>query len=272
MPAARHLSRSPFIACAVIATIGTCRPVRARDCRIAAVASRPSISGICTSIRTRSKAPRRRRPSTASRPLLRHATVWPCFSSIATASRWLTGLSSASSTRSRPAPSRRQRRPRSARARRTRLARARAPPGSHRAAPTGAPAWSGRRRRRARGSARHRARWPTEDSIMIVVAAELGARLRCARRPRSRPCSGIWRRAAPAERLAAAAARVAAPRAPPRRRRRRVGRMPQPVSSLVEDAAVRGVVVDDQHGQPAESDAASRGAPRGRRPRRRTAA
>ena len=47
MPAPRHFSLSPFIACAVIATIGTCFPVPASAARMAVVASSPSISGIC---------------------------------------------------------------------------------------------------------------------------------------------------------------------------------------------------------------------------------
>ena len=56
MPAARQRSASPFIAWAVRATIGTCRGVPRSRSRIAAVASKPSISGICTSISTRSNA------------------------------------------------------------------------------------------------------------------------------------------------------------------------------------------------------------------------
>ena len=51
MPAARQRSRSPVIACAVIATIGTCAPVSRSRSRMAAVASRPPISGIWTSMR-----------------------------------------------------------------------------------------------------------------------------------------------------------------------------------------------------------------------------
>ena len=47
-------SRSPFRAWAVIATIGTWPPLCRSRTRIAAVASNPSISGICTSISTRS--------------------------------------------------------------------------------------------------------------------------------------------------------------------------------------------------------------------------
>src|SRR6266705_7020764 len=45
MPEARHFSRSPFIACAVMATIGMCRPVVVSLWRMIAVASNPPISG-----------------------------------------------------------------------------------------------------------------------------------------------------------------------------------------------------------------------------------
>ena len=55
MPAARQRSRSPFIACAVIATMRMWPPVDALARRMAAVASSPPISGICTSISTTSK-------------------------------------------------------------------------------------------------------------------------------------------------------------------------------------------------------------------------
>ena len=62
MPASRQRSRSPFIACAVMATMRDVRAgrrARARGWR--AVASKPSISGICTSISTRSNALARQR-------------------------------------------------------------------------------------------------------------------------------------------------------------------------------------------------------------------
>ena len=54
MPAARQRSRSPFMAWAVMAMIGVWAPVAASRARMAAVASKPSISGICTSISTTS--------------------------------------------------------------------------------------------------------------------------------------------------------------------------------------------------------------------------
>jgi hypothetical protein len=49
MPAARHASRSFFMAFAVMAMIGRSR--NAGSARIVRVAVRPSISGICMSIR-----------------------------------------------------------------------------------------------------------------------------------------------------------------------------------------------------------------------------
>ena len=57
---------------------------------MAAVASKPSISGICTSISTTSNdCPSR--AASASRPLPATTTWWPRFSSTLTASLWLTG-------------------------------------------------------------------------------------------------------------------------------------------------------------------------------------
>ena len=50
MPAARHASRSAFIALAVIAMIG--RSSNEASARSVRVASRPSITGICMSIST----------------------------------------------------------------------------------------------------------------------------------------------------------------------------------------------------------------------------
>jgi glycosyltransferase involved in cell wall biosynthesis len=67
-PAARHASRSPFIAFAVSAMIGTWMPVPCSAFRIAAVASSPSISGIWTSMSTRSNV-LAVTDATASRPL-----------------------------------------------------------------------------------------------------------------------------------------------------------------------------------------------------------
>ena len=52
MPASMHRSLSPLIACAVIAIIG--KSAHSRFARIFLVVSKPSITGICTSINTRS--------------------------------------------------------------------------------------------------------------------------------------------------------------------------------------------------------------------------
>ena len=88
---------SPLIACAVMARIRRCPPVPRSRRRISAVASNPSISGICTSISTRSKVSRAS-ASIASRPLATAVTSWPRLTSRPTATRWLTTLSSATST------------------------------------------------------------------------------------------------------------------------------------------------------------------------------
>ena len=52
MPACRQRSRSPDIALAVIATMGS--PAMPGIARISRVAARPSITGICRSMKTRS--------------------------------------------------------------------------------------------------------------------------------------------------------------------------------------------------------------------------
>ncbi len=80
MPAARHCSRSPAMARAVSATIGTCPPAVRSWSRMTAVASSPLISGICTSIRTRSNDSSTAR-SAARRPLPTIVTRCPfCLS------------------------------------------------------------------------------------------------------------------------------------------------------------------------------------------------
>ena len=78
-----------------------CRRCRARRARMAAVASKPSISGICTSMKIASngsRSPAPRPPRGRCRPTV-DAMARACRAG-ATASRWLTALSSASSTRS----------------------------------------------------------------------------------------------------------------------------------------------------------------------------
>ena len=100
MPAARQRSRSPAMACAVMATIGVRRPVAGSASRMRRVASKPSISGICTSIRMRSKSARRAAASTASRPFIAWVSECPRFSRMPVASARLITLSSASRMRS----------------------------------------------------------------------------------------------------------------------------------------------------------------------------
>ena len=73
MPASRQRSRSPFMACAVMATMGRCSVPRSR-LRIAAVAAKPSSSGIWQSMNTSAYEPTVSMDS-ASRPLLAHSTV-----------------------------------------------------------------------------------------------------------------------------------------------------------------------------------------------------
>ena len=99
MPAARHFSRSPMIAPAVIAMIGWCLSRLLRSClRIRRVASKPSITGICTSISTASKASAVI-SRTASAPFSASVTWKPWRISSQVASFWLAGWSSTSSTR-----------------------------------------------------------------------------------------------------------------------------------------------------------------------------
>src|SRR5438105_2068319 len=79
--------------------MGTCRPRRPSDRRIARVVSTPSIPGICTSIRMRSTRPWRSAPRAAA-PLSTAVTVCPRRASTIWASLRLTELSSTSSTAS----------------------------------------------------------------------------------------------------------------------------------------------------------------------------
>ena len=79
MPAARQRSRSPFMAWAVMAMIGIWNPVapsRGADRRDGL---KPSISGMDTSMRTKSNFSLSS-ASRALRPLLTTTTLCPCFS------------------------------------------------------------------------------------------------------------------------------------------------------------------------------------------------
>ena len=98
MPAARHCSRSPCSAFAVSATIGTRRPPRL------ALPDRargpvPVHLGHLAVQEDEVVGQARRTASTASRPLPATSTRHPGVSSIRITTRWLTALSSATSTR-----------------------------------------------------------------------------------------------------------------------------------------------------------------------------
>jgi hypothetical protein len=98
IPAARYRSRSLAITFAVSATIGT-RPAGGGSARMRRVASTPSITGICTSISTRSNPPRDA-SSTASAPSSANTTSCPCRPSMSPSRSRLSSMSSASSSRS----------------------------------------------------------------------------------------------------------------------------------------------------------------------------
>ena len=97
MPASRHASRSSGSAAAVSATTGTwpCAPGSAR---MREVASKPSISGICTSISTTAYS-LREASSTASRPAGAVSATKPARATRPAATARLMGLSSTTSTR-----------------------------------------------------------------------------------------------------------------------------------------------------------------------------
>ena len=86
------------MACAVIAMMGVCPPLSRSISRIRRVAFKPSISGICTSMKTRSNFPFVT-ASTASRPFSACDKVCPCFAKIPVATARFTTLSSASKMR-----------------------------------------------------------------------------------------------------------------------------------------------------------------------------
>ncbi len=96
MPDARQRWRSSTVAWAVMAMIG--RSTKRGSARISAVAWNPSISGICTSIRTTSKrpSPPRRTASAATRPFPATSICAPTPCRSSTATCWLISLSSAS--------------------------------------------------------------------------------------------------------------------------------------------------------------------------------
>lgn len=78
-----HISLSPFMAWAVRAIMGMRPPESFSFDRMRPAASRPSISGICTSMMMRSKSPVcPSKAATASLPFFAITTVWPLFSSM----------------------------------------------------------------------------------------------------------------------------------------------------------------------------------------------
>ena len=102
MPAAMQALRSSPNALAVMARMGSRRPAcRPGWARMARVAARPSMPGICTSISTRSgeAGPAWVASATAWAPPSASSTVRPTPRSSSAATSRLTGLSSTSSTR-----------------------------------------------------------------------------------------------------------------------------------------------------------------------------
>ena len=71
---------------AVMAIIGKCSPLISSICRMAAVAEKPSISGICKSMSTKSNRCIFKAFS-ARAPLSTAMTVCPCFSKMPDATR-----------------------------------------------------------------------------------------------------------------------------------------------------------------------------------------
>ena len=147
---------------------------------MAAVASSPPISGIWTSISTTSKAPHSTAAS-ASRPLLATVVSCPRFERSPTATRWLTTLSSASSTLSE-----RTGRPewRSSEAAGSAFER---PSSARQMAVYRSAASTGLVRYVAMPSSRQRVwspYWPDEVSIMIVAPASSGRFIICSATPK----------------------------------------------------------------------------------------
>jgi len=97
MPHSWHLACSVSSTPALMARIGSRKPICWRRMR---VASKPSMTGICTSISTRSNAAGSARSrSTAWRPCSATVTTAPLGSSTPRATTWLVGLSSTSRMR-----------------------------------------------------------------------------------------------------------------------------------------------------------------------------
>ena len=175
MPAARQRSRSPFIACAVIATIG----MRRRRCALALANRRGRLEAAHLRhlhVHQHDVEALASSASTASRPLSAIVDLMPAPLEQAAASRWLTALSSARSTCRRRSGSSPAASPAAAPRAGRALARARGR--SRRAGRADRPAWSDAARC---PTSRHFAissYCPDELSIMIV-----GGQLRFAADP-----------------------------------------------------------------------------------------
>ena len=101
MPAARHFSRSSMKTLAVMAIIGMVFASGRSSARIAFAASRPSISGIITSMRMASKLPgsESRKAASACLPFCTGTVCAPLSCSRKIAISMLSSLSSATSSR-----------------------------------------------------------------------------------------------------------------------------------------------------------------------------
>ena len=240
------------MALAVMATIGVRRPGRspARGC--AAVASRPSISGICTSISTRSYS-RRATRSSASRPSLATSTPWPQLLEHRAAPRfWLTGLSSATRTRRARPSAGWPRRGAFARCRPGRARRQRACADRRRSSCDCADRLGQRGDRDARRRVGLVAPGPARRQQHQRQPGQRGL----GRSPRQREPVHLRHAAASSERQVERLAAPAAVRsAPPRPRRRRIGgRPPCPTPQARRGSVAVGRVVVDDEDAPTSSE------------------
>ena len=237
------------IACAVMATMRTCRPVPRSRSRIATVASRPPMTGICRSISTRSKVSR-------IEPRQRLAAVLGDRHVMAAAGQQAGGdplvdhvvLDEQDAGAPAFGAHRPGRRPSTCAGRRRGGRRLRADRAFDGGQQIGGVHRLGEVRRDAQlGAARLVAVLAGRAQHHDRGAAPVRAASRFPPRPRSRPSPACSRRAGRA-RTAGGPAR---PRSAPRRRRVRspttVAVMPQPSDLLGENAPVDVVVVDDQH-------------------------
>ena len=202
-PTSRHRSRSPFMAWAVRAMIGTCgrspgRSARGRGSR-PRPRSRPSRASGRPSGSGRSGRPTRHRPPCGRRR--RRSSSWPIPSSMQTATFWLTTWSSARRIRSERgagdcarAGGRRPAREAFGGSGRWCLQ------GHHhqrRTARTGGPAWSGRRRSPGTGAGASSPARPSRGQHDHQGGREVGESRRSGRPGRTRPSRASCRRSGP---------------------------------------------------------------------------